>query len=334
MLLKALKSNQPYHFLLIPLIAFALWIRSFIQPGAFSFYPGEDMMILYKPLSYILGTNLLLNNIIALLFTILLAFLILKLNVQYAFIKLRTFLPPCVFILITSGMPDLHAMHPVYPATLFLVLTIDRIFSSFDKEIIHSNAFDAGVFLAVGSLFYLNLVFFFPVLWFGFIIIKQKVNWREYILSTIGFVLPWLAALTYFFIAGREDELWHTLQMNFTSKQTFLRDNLSIQIYIGFLFLLTLLGSFFLLSQYDDKRISSRKFFKVFFWIFLISIVLIAANPAVSQEIIVILALPLTYLISNYFIFMKRQFWGELFLYLLAAAVIFLQFSWQIPKFW
>lgn len=326
MLLKALKSNQPLYFLLIPLIALALWIRSFIHPVAFSLYPGEDMMILYKPLNYIIGTNLLLNNIIAMVFTILLAFLILKLNVQYAFIKLRTFLPPSLFILITSGMPDLHAMHPVYPALLFLILALDRIFSSFDKEIIHSNAFDAGIYLAIGSLFYLNLVFFFPLLWFGFIIIKPKVNWREYVLTTFGFVFPWLAALTFYLIAGRENELWYTLQMNFTSHQTFLKENLPIQIYVGYLMLLTLLGSFFLLSQYDDKRISSRKFFKVFFWIFLISIVLIVANPAVSQEIIVILALPLTYLISNYFLFMKRQLWGEVFLYLLVAAVILLQY--------
>lgn len=326
MLLKALKSNQPYHFLLIPLFALALWIRSLVHTEAFPFYAGEDMMILYKPVIILLGKNLLLNHISALIFTILLAFLILKLNVQYGFIKVRSFLPPSLFVLITSGMPDLHAMHPVYPATLFLVLAIDRIFNSFDKEIIHSNAFDAGIFLAIGSLFYLNLVFFFPLLWFGFIIIKPKVNWREYILSTIGFVLPWLGALIYYLIAGRQDELWNTLQMNFTSPQIFLRENLPIQIYVGYLVLLTLLGSIFLLSQYDDRRISSRKFFKVFFWIFLISIVLIAANPAVSQEIIIILAFPLTFLISNFFIFMKRQVWGEIFLYLLTAGVIYLQF--------
>jgi hypothetical protein len=326
MLLKALKSNQPYNFLLLPLIALALWIRSFVHAGAYTFYPGEDMMLLYKPVSYLLGENFLLNNIIAMIFAILLAFLILKLNVQYSFIKVRSFLPPSLFIIITSGMPDLHAMHPVYPATLFLVLAIDRIFNAFDKEIIHSNAFDAGIFLAIGSLFYLNLVFFFPMLWFGFIILKPKVNWREYVLTTIGFSLPWLAALTYYLIAGRENELLHTLQMNFTSHQTFLRENLAIQIYTGYLILLTLLGSFFLLFQYDDKRIRSRKFFKVFFWIFLISIVLIIANPAVSQEIIIILSIPLTYLISNFFIFIKRQFWGEVFTYLLVAAVIYLQF--------
>lgn len=326
MLLKALKSNQPFHFLLIPFIAVALWIRSFVHAVAFPFYTGEDMMILYKPIRYLIGDNLLLSNISALIFIILLAFLVLKLNVQYSFIKAKTSLPPALFILIASGMPDLHGMHPVYPATLFLVLAIDRIFNSIENEIIHSNAFESGIFLAIGSLFYLNLVFFFPILWFGFIIIKPKVNWREYFLTVIGFAMPWLTTITYYFIVGIENELWYTLQMNFTPHQTFIRNNLPLQLFIGYLVLLTLLGSFFFLSQYDGKRISSRKFFKVFFWIFLISIILIIAHHAVSQEIIIILALPLTYLISNFFIFMKRQFWGEFFLYLLAAAVIFLQF--------
>lgn len=327
MLLKTLKSNQPFHYFLIPLIAVALWIRSFAHAEAFPFYAGEDMMILYKPINYLLGDNLLLSNIIALIFTILLAFLVLKLNVQYAFINAKTSLPPALFILIASGMPDLHGMHPVYPATLFLILAIDRIFNSIEKEIIHSNAFDSGIFLAIGSLFYLNLVFFFPLLWFGFIIIKPKVNWREYFLTAIGFALPWLATFIYYVIAGTENELWHTIQMNLTSHQVFLRDNLPIQVFVAYLVLLTLLGSFFFLSQYDGKRISSRRFFKVFFWIFLISTILIVANPAVSQEIIIILALPLTYLISNYLIFMKRQTLGEVIIYILAAGVIYLQFT-------
>lgn len=326
MLLKALKSNQPYHILLVPFIAMALWIKSFVNPQAFPMYKGEDSMLLYQPIAYLLEDNLLLNNIVALLFTILLAFLILKLNVQYSFLRVKTILPPSLFILITSGIPDLHAMHPGYPATLFLILSLDRIFDSYDKETFHSNAFDAGIFLAIGSLFYLNLVFFFPILWFGFMILKQKVNWREYVLSAIGFLLPWLAALGYYFVAGKQDEWVQIIRENLTSHQMFLRENLPDQLYVGYLLLLTILGSIFLLSQYDDKRISSRKYFKIFFWIFLISMVMVAAHRAVSQEIILLAAFPLTYLLSNYFIFMKQQFWGEVLMYLLAGAVIFLQF--------
>jgi len=266
------------------------------------------------------------SNMVALIFIILLAFLILKLNQQYAFIRVRTFLPSYLFVLITSGMHELHAMHPVYPATLFLILAIDRIFNTYDKELIHSNAFDSGIFLAIGSLFYLNLVFFFPLLWIGFIILKPNVNWREFILTTLGFALPWLGAIAFYLATGRRDELVQTLESNITFHQIFLRNNLPIQIYGGFLVFLTLLGSFLLLRQFDGKKISSRRFFKTFFWIFLISVILVIANPAVSQEIIILIAVPLSYLISNYLIFMKRQVWGEVFLYVLAAGVIYLQF--------
>jgi hypothetical protein len=223
-------------------------------------------------------------------------------------------------------MHELHAMHPVYPAALFLILAIDRIFNAYDKEQIHSNAFDSGIFLAIGSLFYLNLIFFFPILWIGFVILKPKVNWREYVLTTIGFILPWLAALAFYLATGRRDELVQTLESNITFHQIFIRNNLPIQVFGCFLSLLTLLGSFSLLQQFDGKKISSRRFFKTFFWIFLIPVILIIANPAVSQEIIILMAIPLTYLISNYLIFMKRQVWGEVFLYVLAAGVIYLQF--------
>jgi hypothetical protein len=297
-----------------------------MNPALFPFYPGEDSMLLYQPISALIGESTVAGNVAALLFIILLAFLILKLNVQYTFIKMRTVLPSVLFILITSGLHELHAMHPVYPATLFLILTVDRIFNSYDKEVIHSNAFEAGIFLAIGSLFYLNLVFFFPFLWIGFIILKPKVNWREFILSTLGFIFPWMVALVYYGATGQTDELMVTLKSNISLHQSFLKENLPIQIYMGFLVLLTLLASFLILSQYDGKKISSRKYFKAFFWIFLISCILIAANPAVSQEIIILLAIPLTYLISNYLIFMKRQIWGEIFLYILIAGVIYLQF--------
>jgi hypothetical protein len=326
MLLRALKSNPTYHFLLIPFIAAALWFKSFLNPAHFSFYQGENSMILYQPINYLLGQNPLTSNIVALLCTILLAFLIYKITVQYSFIRVRTVLPSTLFVLFSSGMHDLHAMHPVYPAALFLILTIDRIFDSYEKDVIHSNAFESGIFLAIGSLFYLNQVFLFPFLWIGFIILKQKVNWREFVLTTLGFIFPWLVALAYYGATGKTDEMMVTLKANLASHASLLLQNLPVQIYTGYLALLTLLASFFLISQYDGKKISSRKYFKAFFWVFLITCITAVANPAVSQEIIIILSIPLTYLISNYLIYMKRQIWGELFLYILLAGIIALQF--------
>jgi hypothetical protein len=326
MLLKALKSNSTYSFLLVPLIAIALWIKSFMHPLLYPFYPGEDAMLLYQPVSALLGKSPVSGHVVALIFVITLSFLILRLKLQYTFIRERTVLPSILFILIISGMHELHGIHPVYFAALFLILTIDRIFNSYEKEIIHGNAFESGILLAIGSLFYFNLVFFFPFLWIGFIILKPKVNWREFILTTLGFALPWLGAAAYYGAIGQIAELQTTIQSNFQSHSFFLKDNLPMQIYMGYLALLILMSSGLILAQYDGKKISTRKYFKAFFWIFLISVVLMLAVPAASQEIIMLMAIPLTFLISNYFIYIKRQIFGEIFLFILFAGVIFLQF--------
>lgn len=326
MLLKTLKSNQTYHFILVPVIALALWTKNFLHPAAFAFHSGENQMLLYRPIDLMLSKNPLADNIVALIFVLLLSFFILRLNAQYTFIRVRTFLAPTLFVLMTSGVPELHAMHPVYPAALFLILAIDRIFNSFDKDKIHSDAFEAGFFLAIGALFYMELVFFFPLLWIGFTIVRLKVNWRDFVLTTIGFAIPVVAALGYYLASGQFDDLIQIVQANIFTPQIFLREGLPIQIFVGYLIFMTVLGSIFLLSQYDEKKISTRKYFKVFFWIFLISVILIFAVPTVSQEIIILSAIPLSYLISNYLTYMKHQIWGEVFLYVLLAGVIYLQF--------
>ena len=326
MLLKALKSNSTYSFLLVPLIAMALWVKSFMQPLLYPFYPGEDTMLLYQPINAMLGKSPVAGHIVALVLTIILSFLVLRIKLQYAFIRERTVLPSFLFILITSGMHELHGIHPVYFAALFFILAVDRIFDSYEKEIIHSNAFESGILLSIGSLFYFNLVFFFPFLWIGFVIMKPKVNWREFILTTLGFVFPWLGAGAYYGATGQISELQTTIQSNFQSHNFFLKDNLPMQIYMGYLALLILMASVLILSQYDGKKISTRKYFKAFFWIFLISVILMFASPSASQEIIMLMAIPLSYLVSNFLIFIKRPIFGEIYLFVLIAGVIFLQF--------
>ena len=72
MLLKALKSNSTYSFLLIPFFAIALWMKSFMQPLLYPFYPGEDAMLLYQPVNALLGKSPVASHIVALIFIIVL----------------------------------------------------------------------------------------------------------------------------------------------------------------------------------------------------------------------------------------------------------------------
>jgi hypothetical protein len=134
MFLKLFKSAHAYHFFLIPLLAATLWSRSFLEPTAYPFYQGEDQMLLYRPVAWLLTKDLLVGNAIALLMLIGLSFLIIRLNIQYSFIRIRTYLPASLFVLITSGLLLMHTLHPVYFAVLFLLLAIDRLFGAYETK--------------------------------------------------------------------------------------------------------------------------------------------------------------------------------------------------------
>ncbi len=333
MILRILRTNHAYHFLLVPLMAVLLWMPSLIKPEPYPFYAGEDMMPFYRPVAWLMAQSAFLNSIVPLVLLVVLSFLVIRLNIQYAFIRIRTFLPANLLVVITSGFVVMHAMHPVYFAVFFILFAIDRIFDSYEKEQFHSNSFDAGLLISLGSLFYMNLIFFFPMVWAGLIVIHRQIKWRDVVLPLFGLLLPWMFTFAGYFFFNKFFDLLDILKKNlltdidFISFDKFFDNNIPLLAYLAFMGIITFLSSIFLLVQYDEKKISSRKFFQVFFFVFLIPLVLILAVPAVSLEIFIVLSVPLSFLISNYLVFMKRKVWGEIFLYMLLAGVIYLQFA-------
>ncbi|MGE4587792.1 MAG: DUF6427 family protein [Mangrovibacterium sp.] len=326
MLIRSLKSNSAVFFILIPLFVMLVWIRSFLEPGIFSFFEGENHMPLYALFTRLLPSSILAHNLVASGLLVLLSFMILRLNAVYNFIKIRTFMPSVIFVLIVSGLISLHTLHPVYPGTLFLLLCIDRIFSAYENNRALVQSFDSGFFLSAGALFYLPLLAFVPVIWIGFLLLRRSSEWRDFVLSLIGLALPWLFVFIWYFLHDQTGMLRCIILQNLNTSNSLSRESLSVRIYLAFLCALTLWSSVHLLGQYDAKNISSRKYFQLFFLIFLIALLQLFLIPSVSREILVVMAVPLTFLISNYLIEMKSRFWGNLLILLLTGLVIYLQF--------
>jgi hypothetical protein len=310
----------------MPVIVLALWLRSFLSPDFFPFFEGENQMPLYKPLHLFLADLPLVNNVVAVILVILLSFMVLRLNTAYDFIQIRTFLPSNIFVLIISGVLSLHTLHPVYFGAFFLLICINRLFDVAENERSNPNSFDPGFYLSVGSLFYLNLIFYLPVVWIGFFLLRKQREWRDFAMSAIGMALPWLFAFTVYFMTDSVDEFISVIRQNIVTSNVFFQGSISFQVYLGFLTVTTLWCSFFLIGQYDAKKSNTRKYFKIFFVIFAISIVLFFLIPGASREIMVIMAVPLTFLFSNYLIGMRSQFLGNLFILIFLGLIIYMQF--------
>ncbi|MEN8116808.1 MAG: DUF6427 family protein [Bacteroidota bacterium] len=326
MILQRLKSNDSFNLLIFPVIALAFWLKDLLEPYLYSYFSGETENIFYTPLFRLVGEQPFWHVLVSLVMVIILGFVMQLVNDRYLFIRIRTKLPAILFVIIIAGFTKIHTLHPVYFAALFLLFSIFRFFSIFEKSKPYSAVFDTGLLLAVGSLFYFNLIIFLPAFLLSIIILTREISWREYVIMILGFLFPFVFVFSYFFYVGEFTEKIDIFLENILTPVSHFRTNYALHGYLTVLILLTLFGSITLLQQYDTKKVSSRKYFSVFFLIFIFSLISFAFIPATSQEMLVINAIPVTYLVSNIFVFMKSRFWSELLFSLLLAIVIIMQF--------
>ncbi len=325
MLLKTLKSNSTVNFFLYPLMGFLFWLRDFISPGSYAFFPGEYSNILYAPLHNLLKDYPLVQILFMLLLLIGMALVLIQMNNKFNIIRIRTMLPAPLFILLVSGFTGIHAMHPVYFAAFFVLLSVYRLFSAFDEVQPYSPAFDSGFFLGLASLFYLSSAILFPAILIGVGILSRETKWREFVVSFLGFLLPFIFAFSYVFIFDDISEFLNVLEANVFTRAENFDINQPVVGYVGLLLILIFMGSIKILRQYDTKKVSTRKFFIILFLIFLFSMLGFLLVPATSSEMFVIAAIPTTFLLSNFFVFLKSRFWGEFWFSLLVIAVLVME---------
>lgn len=327
MILRTLKSNHQYNLFWVPLFGILFWLKNLVSPVSYNFFPGENENVLFAPLYNLLSQSPLLQVILSLVLVIVIAFLMQMLNTRFAFIRVRTKLVPILFVLIIAGFTEMHTLHSVYFAILFLIFALYSLFGTFDKSKPYSSIFNAGFFLGIGSLFYLNLIVLIPAFIFGVGLLSKDSKWRGYVILLIGFFVPVLFAYSYAVLAGQTFELLETFKNNIFTPVNHFPTNIPLYVLLAYLTILTIAGSVKIAQQYDSKKVSTRKYFTIFFILFICSLLSYLFIPGASQEILIIASIPVTFLVSNFFVFMNKRLPAEILFILLLLVIIFMQFS-------
>ena len=327
MILRLLKSVQPVNFILLIIFAILFWAQGLIYPGVYPFFPAETQNLLYKSIHSLFVNSAFFSVLFSLLMAISLAFFVHFINTQFAFIRIRTLLPAPLFIFIIGGLTGIHTLHPVYFATFFMLFAIYRIFRIFENPRPNAAIFDSGLFIGIGVLFYFNLIVVLPAFILALGVLQRATKIRMYIILLLGFILPLIFAFAYVFIFDQTEELLSVFANQFITQNNHFNSNVPLHIFLGFIIILTLTGSIKIIQQYDTKKVSTRKYFTVFFFIFIFSMAGFIFVPAVSHEILIITAIPVCYLIANLLAFMKSNFWGNLIALLFFGIVIYMQIA-------
>ena len=326
MILRILKSNHTVNYLLFPIFGILFWIKNLLFPNPSAFHSHKIESPVFGLIVKLTNDNLILNSLLALFLVLFMALLIQQINTRYNFIRMRTVLPAPLFIIIIGGLTSLHTLHPVYFGAVFLLIAIYRSFSAFDQAKPYSAAFDTGFLIGLGSIFYFNLIIIFPAFFIGISILSRNYTWRPFVLAIMGFILPFLFVAAYAFFTDQLIVFFNNIIQSFSTNSGQFRFSIAQIVFIGYLITLTIFGSIKIIQQFDTKKVSTRKYFLVFFIIFILSVSGYLLVPAISREMLIIMCIPLTLLITNFFVFLKSRLLGEILFAVLLLIVITLQF--------
>ncbi len=299
----------------------AFWSNAFLHSSEIIPQLNVDtIMPLYSPFYKIILWSPIISQLLAILFALLVIFMVIKLNDKYNFIGTKNVIPAYLFVFAIGGLDKLHYLSPMYITSIMSVVIIDKLLASDETKPSYSNIFDIGFLSALTSLFYLNNIFFLPIMLVLFRLVHSNVEWRHVVLLLIGFLLPWLFVYTYYFFTNQTQLLQLILESNFNILGSKITNNTTSLYYFLSILGLTAIG---MISRIDIRGNAHRSVFQILFLITITSSAILFLLPNSSEEMIINIIIAFAIIFTNYLNNITRKFWAGLFIITILVAAIY-----------
>lgn len=302
-------------------IAFCLmlWVAAVLHPGEIT-HPYADITLLAPFFEWIHSFPLV-KEILGLAMLLLMAGVWNRVVNKHSLLKQSTYFPFLFMVILLSCRDSMVGFYPALPSSLFLVLFLDRLISSYKKDRALPDIFDSGLFIGIATLFYIPSMVFLILLWVGLFTIRS-INWREWLCSIIGFLLPFVFTFTYNLVFYPHYPWFNKIASEFAyhyAHFSFSWEQLTIIITMA----LTALGSlWYFINKIRENILKTQKFWTLMLWFILISIASILICPVKDSRAFSIIAIPGSFVLSVYFLKTRAKILPELLLISLLAGVI------------
>jgi len=326
MLLRIFKGTGPGVIFMIIITLFAVWISAILNQRLHPRFIYEtDPMPLYGLLKLVIRNSHNLGVILSFLMVSLMAFLMVNFNTTNFFINERTFLPALIYILFGGFFPDHQLLNPVIPASIFLMLAMYRIMDGYHKTGTAYNYFDAGILISTGSLFYANLI------WFGLLVIigiaiMRTGNLKEILISILALLTPYFITFGIYYVIGKDvGALMRLLRDNLFDRSIYYPFPKITIVALIFSSALLIVSIIQLMQRMNTKKIKSRKTFSLLLWTFIIAVIVYFAVPSASVELIWLMGIPVSYIMTHYYVFVKKKLVPEILFYVFVLFILLIQ---------
>jgi hypothetical protein len=230
------------------------------------------------------------------------------------------------YLLLSSLLVEFTLLTAPLVANTFLLFALSKILSSYKKEKAVRLIFDAGLMVAVASLFFFPYIVFI-LFTIASLMVLRPFNLREYFLATLGLLVPYYFIGVYFFWEQKLPEFWTTIKishLNFPMQE--IGHGLR-EISIGFMMLVVILWCiYFIQSNIFKMVVQVRSYMMIFILLFLAGAfsMLIQFNGEFHHFIWIVLPAGLAF--SIFFTEFSRRLFSELLHLFLILTILFFQY--------
>lgn len=234
----------------------------------------------------------------------------------------QTYLPPFLYGALLFFSLDSIAFTREVWSSAFLVLAIDRVFRQLQfREQQDANLHVLGLFIGLSSLCAFSYAVFFP----GILLIlatTTRLDLRQVLLYTTGFMLPHLVVMTIYAALDRFPELWANFYLtNFEFNTRTFMDFRSLMVLS--VLPLTYLVLSLLMSARNTRftRYQSQIFNVMLIWLIFGVVEVWLTRNRTAQSLVVCMP-PMAYFISHYLSRIRRRWLAETMLWIFLGGLI------------
>ena len=234
----------------------------------------------------------------------------------------QTYLPPFLYgVLLFFSLDSIAFTREVW-SSAFLVLAIDRVFRQLQfREQQDANLQVLGLFVGLSSLCAFSYTVFFP----GILLIlatTTRLDLRQVLLYTTGFMLPHLIVMTIYASIDRFPELWANFYLtNFEFNTRTFMDLKSLLLLS--VVPLTYLVLSLLMSARNTRftRYQSQIFNVMFIWLVFGVVEVWLSRNRTAQSLVVCIP-PIAYFITHYLSRIRRRWLAETMLWIFIGGLL------------
>lgn len=254
---------------------------------------------------------------------ILISFQILYWNsilIKFKAFDVNTYLPAIIMAALFHFSFDLLSLSPALLGSTFLILALGQLFS---QTVLQKDASEStlliGIYAGLATGFHPNYIVFLPYMIFTGIAISG-FSFRQLMLSLVGYFLPLLLITVFYFWNDGLEEAIQIWPLTFLSEK-YEYQSLLNWLYLGIFPLLLAVAGYFMVSVLRGSTINQQKQRQlVLIWLlFSAAEFFIIKKQAAFQ--LVILIPGLTYLITQFFLNIKKEIVAKIAFYVLIIGL-------------